>query len=217
MTTALERPAARRSPRWDEYSLLPGRTGMRCWVAVAVALVLTTAGVFADLYRADQLGIVFQACYFLGCLLAVVAVQRKGLFAPTVQPPLLLVVAVPAGVVLSGSVPSGGQAATGLAIGTPLINSFPTMAITTGVTVAIGVFRFINQRPPNPVAALQSRSEGDAERPSAPASGRVRRPPPQRADEDPEPVTEPVPRMTQQMLKRYEEHQAARRRRREQP
>jgi hypothetical protein len=117
---------------------------------VLSALGLTAVGVFADIERLNRLGIVFQACYFVGCLLAVVMVQRKGLFGPMVQPPLILAIAVPGVVLAAGSLPSGGgMMATALAVGTPLINGFPTMAITTGLVLAIGAFRLVNQRRPS--------------------------------------------------------------------
>jgi hypothetical protein len=109
-------------------------------------LGLTAVGVFIDMERLNRLGVVFQACYFLGCLLAVVVVQHKGLFGPMVQPPLILAVAVPGVVLAAGSVPTGGVLAAALAAGTPLINGFPTMAITTGLTIAIGAFRLITHR-----------------------------------------------------------------------
>lgn len=112
---------------------------------------LTALGVFVDIERLNRLGIVFQACYFLGCLLAVVVVQRKGLFGPMVQPPLILAVAVPGVVLAIGSLPAGGGlVAAALTVGTPLINGFPTMAITTGVVLAIGAFRLVTQRRPTP-------------------------------------------------------------------
>lgn len=101
--------------------------------------------------RLNRLGVVFQVCYFLGCLLAVVVVQRKGLFGPMVQPPLILAVAVPGVVLAAGSTANGaGMIATALAVGTPLINGFPTMAITTGVTLAVGILRLTVQRRPSP-------------------------------------------------------------------
>jgi len=131
--------------------LLPDRTGIPWWAAVLCALALAATGVFADMERLNRLGIVFQACYFLGCLLAVVVVQRKGLFAPMVQPPLILAMTVPGVVLAAGSPPKGGgMIATALSVGTPLISGFPTMAITTGITVAIGIFRLIIQRRPAP-------------------------------------------------------------------
>ncbi|MGH3984516.1 MAG: DUF6542 domain-containing protein, partial [Pseudonocardiaceae bacterium] len=150
VTTAPEHPAARRSLRWDERSLLSDYRGVRSWLAVSLALALTATGVFTDIQRQGRLGVVFHACYLLGCLLAVVAVQRKGLFGPMVQPPLILAIAVPGVVLAAGSLPSGGaMMATALAVGTPLINGFPTMAITTGLVLAIGAFRLVTQRRPS--------------------------------------------------------------------
>lgn len=134
--------------QWDERALLPGRVGLPWWAAVSCALGLSATGVFVDLQRLNRLGVVFQVCYFLGCLLAVVVVQRKGLFGPMVQPPLILAVAVPGVVWVTGSQATEGIAATALAVGTPLINGFPTMAITTGFTVAIGILRLVGQRGP---------------------------------------------------------------------
>ncbi|MGH3933544.1 MAG: DUF6542 domain-containing protein, partial [Pseudonocardiaceae bacterium] len=128
---------------------MPDRPGIPWWAAVLWALGLTAVGVFVDLERLNRLGIVFQACYFLGCLLAVAIVQRKGVFGPMVQPPLILAVAVPGVVVAAGSLPTGGGLmATALAVGTPLINGFPTMAFCSGLVLAMGVFRVVSQRRP---------------------------------------------------------------------
>ncbi len=114
------------------------------------ALGVTAVGVFADLERLNRLGVVFEICYLLGCLIAVVVVQRKGLFAPMVAPPLILAVALPGIVLATDQTPTGsGMIATALTVGTPLINNFPTMAITTGITLAVGVFRLIVQRRPS--------------------------------------------------------------------
>lgn len=153
MSTAPDRVRVRgrpsRVPPWDGASLFPDRAGAPWWLAVSLAVVLATAGAFADLQRMNRLGLVFQACYFLGCMLAVVVVERRGLFGPMVQPPLLLALTVLGVVLLAGGAPpSAGLTATALAIGTPLINGFPTMAITTGVTVGLGAFRIATQRAP---------------------------------------------------------------------
>ena len=128
---------------------MPDGPGMPWWAALLCTLALAATGVFADLERLNRLGVVFQACYFLGCLFAVLVVQRKGVFAPIVAPPLILAVAVPGVVWATGTTPTGGGlVATALAVGTPLINGFPTMAITTAFTVAIGAFRlFLERRP----------------------------------------------------------------------
>lgn len=149
-------------PAWDEASLLRDRAGVRWWAAVLLALGLSAGGVFADLQRINRLGIVFQACYFAGCLLAVVLVQRKGLFGPMVQPPLLLALAVPGVVLLAGGGSGvGGLTSTALAVGTPLINGFPTMAITTGATLAVGAFRLLSQGRRRPVGGPRSAAAFD--------------------------------------------------------
>lgn len=213
MTSAQERPAARRGLAWEERSLLSDYAGLRWWGAVCVALGLTAVGIFADIQRLNRLGIVFQACYFLGCLLAVVAVQRRGLFGPMVQPPLILALMLPAVVLLAGSTPTdGGTAAAALAVGTPLINGFPTMAVTTMATVAVGSLRLFTQRRPATEDSPATRTadagpEAEDQPPirqrapeqprRVPAEPAAARPParPVRGP-DPEPLTEPVPRVT---------------------
>ena len=144
-------------PSWATGSALSTVRGIHWWAAVLLALAFTGIGLFADLERIGRLGVIFQGCYFLGCVLAILWVQRRGLFGPMVQPPLILAFAVP-GVVLAGSGGSsgGGLTAKALAVGTPLINGFPTMAITTGATVLIGLARIAAQRPPRPVRVRPS-------------------------------------------------------------
>jgi hypothetical protein len=74
-------------------------------------------------------------------------VRRRNLFAPLVQPPLLLAVAVPAIVMLGdGADGAVGSGQILLTVGAPLVNSFPTMAVTTGVVLALGLVRFVVQR-----------------------------------------------------------------------
>ena len=135
-------------PTWETSSALSTVRGIQWWAAVLLAFGFTGIGVVADLQRINKLGLIFQACYFLGCVLAVLWVQRCGLFGPMVQPPLILAVAVPGVVLTTGGAGGGGLGAKALAIGTPLINGFPTMAITTGVTVLIGLARILQQRAP---------------------------------------------------------------------
>jgi len=120
------------------------------WAATLCALGLTGIGAFADIERLNHLSTVFEISYFLSCVLAVVAVRRAGLFGPMVQPPLILAVAVPSVILATGSRPTGGVITTALMLGTPLVNDFPTMAITTVVTIVIGLVRVITQRRPAP-------------------------------------------------------------------
>ena len=151
MTTSPSRPAARSAQppfgQWPvgDRSLLTSVLGIPPLAAVGLAFGFTALGVFADLQRVGTVGGVFQALYFAGCVLAMTWVRRRNLFAPLVQPPLLLAVAIPA-IVLLGD--EGGAGSTLLSIGAPLVNSFPTMAVTSGVVVALGLVRTVVQREP---------------------------------------------------------------------
>jgi hypothetical protein len=143
-------PPARRAPqrphdRWTigERSLLPTVLGIPPVAAVGLAFGLTALGVFVDLQRVGTVGAVFAVLYFVGCVLAMAWVRRSNLFAPLVQPPLLLAVAVPA-IVLLGDGAAAGP--TLLAVGATLVNSFPTMAVTSGVVLALGLVRLVTQR-----------------------------------------------------------------------
>ena len=135
--------------------------GLPGYAAIAIALGFTGLGVFIDLNRISGLGTVFKGCYFAGCVLAVCWVKRRALFGPMIQPPLLLAIAVPGVVLLSGgsSVSStgsgGGLASRALSIGAPLLNGFPTMAVATAFALAIGIARYVLQRPvPMPAQPL---------------------------------------------------------------
>ncbi|MFB9432386.1 DUF6542 domain-containing protein, partial [Streptoalloteichus tenebrarius] len=130
-----------------ERSVFGNSRGLPWWGAVLLALCLTTVGVFVDMERSNSLGMVFKGAYFVGCLLAVCWVRRRALFGPMVQPPLVLAVTVPVVVLVGSGAPSvGGRSAKFLAIGAPLINGFPTMAVTTGLTLGIGLLRVLRQR-----------------------------------------------------------------------
>ena len=62
-------------------------------------------------------------------MLAIVLVQRRDLFVPMIQPPLLLAVSVLVAIAATGSLPaSGGLVSSAPAVGAPLINGFPAMA-----------------------------------------------------------------------------------------
>lgn len=135
--------------RWPvgERSLLASVLGIPPLAAVGLAFGLTALGVFVDLQRIGTVGAVFAVLYFTGCVLAIAWVRRRDLFAPLVQPPLLLAVAVPAIVLLGdGAAGSPGGGGMLLAVGAPLVNSFPTMAATSAAVLALGLLRLFTQR-----------------------------------------------------------------------
>jgi hypothetical protein len=130
-----------------ERSLLPNVLGVGALPAVGLAAALTALGVAVDLLRIGTLGTVFTICYLTGCVLGAAWVRREGLFWPLVLPPLLMAVTVPVVVLLAGEpAPGAGVAQRLLVIGAPLVNGFPMMAWTTGLTLAVGVFRLVTQR-----------------------------------------------------------------------
>ena len=141
--------------------------GLPGYAAIGIALGFTGLGVFIDLQRVSGLGVVFKGCYLVGCVLGVCWVKRRALFGPMVQPPLLLAVAVPSVVLAAGDPGDGGLAARLLAIGTPLLNGFPTMAVTTALVIAIGVVRYLVEKSP-------TEPERTAEPAVAPANPRRR-------------------------------------------
>jgi hypothetical protein len=117
---------------------------------VLIAFVVAIVGTFVDVNSAAHtVGWVFAVTFFAGCVGAVVFVERRSMFGPVVQPPLVLAIVVPVLVMLTQGMPGGGLAAVGLALGKPLIDGFPAMAITTACTVIIGIVRVTTQKDPN--------------------------------------------------------------------
>lgn len=144
-----EEPA---EPAWDERPIVGTRRGLPWWGAVLLAFGLAAIAAWIDVQRQDSLGRIYQGAYVLGCLGAVALVRRRNLFGPMVQPPLVFAVTAVGAVVLNqpGSPFSAGLKQLLLSVALPLTSNFPTMAITTGAAVAIGLFRLWLQRDPNP-------------------------------------------------------------------
>ncbi|CRK49636.1 conserved membrane hypothetical protein [Rhodococcus sp. RD6.2] len=131
-------PLARRSA-------LPTIPGVPALGAVAIAVGATFLGFLIDAIRGTELTSAFSVFYFLGCLAAVLAVRNRGLFTAMVQPPLLLVVAVP--LAYQFFTPGGGglkDLAFNVAI--PLVNRFPLMALTTAAVILVGAGRMYIRR-----------------------------------------------------------------------
>ncbi len=165
---------------WDERPLVGARRGLPWWAAVLVGFGLAILGAFIDVMTQKDLGLLFKIFYALGAVAAVVAVQRRGLFGPMVQPPLVLAVTVPGVILLTSDNGKGsGLFERAFDIGTPLINGFPTMALTTGVTLAIGIFRIYRERDPDAPVKLKANAKPDRRdetkppvKPAAAAAGR---------------------------------------------
>ncbi|WP_148271943.1 DUF6542 domain-containing protein [Saccharopolyspora spinosa] len=122
---------------------------MPLWGAVLLAAVPTAIGTVVDILIWTQPDILFKACFFVGCVLAVLLVKRRSVFGPMVQPPLVLTIVMPLLVLITGSGVAAGAGITAkaLAIARPLISSFPIMAGATIVALGIGLVRmFVTQK-----------------------------------------------------------------------
>jgi hypothetical protein len=160
---------------WDELPIAGTKRGLPWWAAVLLGFGLAILGAFVDLKLQDHLTLLFKGCYWAGAITAVCAVQRRSLFGPMIQPPLVLAVTVPGIVLFASGLPANSDTlSTLLAVGRPLIDGFPTMAITTSTTVLLGFVRMYRERDPDPPMKVKSnRGKPASKRPGAarPASG----------------------------------------------
>lgn len=156
-------------PAWDERSIFGKSRGLPWWGAVLLAFGLAAIAAAFDMQRQDSLGRVYQGAYIVGCLAAICLVRRSSLFGPMVQPPLVFAVtAVAAVVLLAPDTGGGGLKSLIFSVALPLTSNFPTMAGTTGATVAVGLFRMWRERDPD-LGPRPGREERRA------AGGRARR------------------------------------------
>lgn len=144
--------------RWNDRALFGSFRGLPWWAAVLITFVLAIVGTYIDVTSAAKtVGWVFAITFFVGAVGAVVFVERRSMFGPVVQPPLVLAIVVPLVVVFTSGLPSGGLTAIGLGLGKPLIDGFPAMAITTLCTVLIGILRVSTQKDPNRLTREEKR------------------------------------------------------------
>lgn len=134
---------------WNYRAAFGAFKGIPWWAAILSALVPAFIGAFIDINSSKTVSWTFIAVFFVGALAGILLVQRRSLFAPMVQPPLILAATVPTLVLLTGGVQTGKLSSMALGLGKPLIDSFPVMAVTTAVTVALGILRIVTQKDPN--------------------------------------------------------------------
>lgn len=161
----------------DLRSALPTVPGIPAWGAVVVAAGLTFIGFVFDAVSGSELTSIFSTLYFLGCLLAVLAVRHRGLFTAVVQPPLVLFVAVPLAQQLLVDNAGTGIKDLALNVAYPLVNRFPLMlAATVVVALVAGARVFLAQqdRATAPTRTRTRRSEARPGRAQASADRRAR-------------------------------------------
>jgi hypothetical protein len=108
---------------------------------IAVTMTLAGMGIEAGLGH-QELGGPFAIGYSLGCVLAVLAVRRSGIFTAVIQPPLLLFVAVPLAYYLFHNSAFTGMKEIAITCGYPLIERFPLMLFTSSAVLLIGLVRW---------------------------------------------------------------------------
>jgi hypothetical protein len=129
---------ATRNPTADA-SVLSTVRGWPSWAVILLALVLTLAGTAVDGLTTGVLAWGLRIGFYLGVILAALAVRRGSIFTAMVQPPLVLVFGLVVGGMLFTN--AGGLYGTALKI----IGTFPTMAIGTAAAVLIGLIRILAQ------------------------------------------------------------------------
>jgi hypothetical protein len=147
----------------DQRSALARQPGVPWWGATLIAVTMTLAGTGIEAALGHQeLGSAFAIFYSLGCVLAVLAVRRSGLFTALIQPPLLLFVAVPLAYYLFHNSSFSGVKEIAITCGYPLIERFPLMMFTTATVLLIGLVRWYlaSSRPDGRTAAPEHASQG---------------------------------------------------------
>ncbi len=116
---------------------------MPWWGAILIAAAATFTGFAIDAAFGNQeLTGVFATLYVIGCLAAVLAVQRSGIFTAVVQPPLILFIAVPAAYFLFHRSEINGLRDVLINCGYPLVERFLLMFTTSVVVLLIGMARW---------------------------------------------------------------------------
>ncbi|MGX7825258.1 DUF6542 domain-containing protein [Actinokineospora sp. 24-640] len=208
----------RAAPAWDERPILGQSRGLPWWGAILLAIGLSAVAAVIDMQTRDTLGPVFQGAYIAGCVAAVCLVRRRNLFGPIVQPPLVFALVSVCALVALGPGAGGGLKGLLFNVALPLTGNFPTMAITTGVVLAIGIGRlFLQRKPVN--RAQDDDPDGDDEPPARhprPADEPRRRPAEERKtrpaeDRKPRPADERKPRPAQERARKPRDEQPERR------
>ena len=116
--------------------------GLPAWTAVLLAVAISLTGVAIDSVRGD-LGGGFTVGFFLGCVIAVLAVARRSVFVAGIQPPIIMALLVPLAYIVTG-LGSGADLFSRtqiISIALPLATRFPLMITTTLIVIAIALVR----------------------------------------------------------------------------
>lgn len=134
---------ARSAVEASHRSIHPYIPGVPWWGALLIAVTATTIGYGIDAGSGHkELTHAFAGLYIAGCVAAVLAVRQEGVFAATIQPPLILFCAVPGAYWLFHGRKIGNLKDLLINCGYPLIERFPLMLGTAGGVLLIGLIRW---------------------------------------------------------------------------
>lgn len=120
----------------------PTIKGVPWWGAILIAVVASAVGFAIDAGSGGgALTSTFSVFYVMGCLTAVLAVRRNGLFTAAIQPPLLLFVSVPGAYFLMHTKDIKGIKDLLINCGYPLIERFPLMFFTSAAVLLVAIAR----------------------------------------------------------------------------
>lgn len=173
-------------------SLVPALPGVPWWGAPVVAAGIIFLGLLVDAARGNELTSAFTVFYVLGSIVAVAAVRYRGLFTAMVQPPLLLLVAVPLGQEFLASGSMSGLKDIALNIAYPLIERFPAMFLATLAAVGIGAYRIVSARKNHGARARSAQRRTPRARSAAPSADSRRAQEPRRAAARTRPTMDPA-------------------------
>lgn len=126
--------------------MLPRFRGLHWWGAVLVATVATAVGAGLDAKMHGALGSVYQVLYLTGCVGAALAVRRRALFTAAVQPPLVaFLVSVVTLYFLNSDMKMSAKTLV-FKVALPIASSFPSMAVTFVITLAVVIGRWFITR-----------------------------------------------------------------------
>ncbi|MBU3751121.1 MAG: hypothetical protein FGM52_11855 [Mycobacterium sp.] len=133
-----------------ERSGVATANGVPWWGAILIALSATLLGIGIEAgFGHQDLGGIFAGLYALGCVVAVLAVSRSGIFTAVIQPPLLLFVGVPLAYYLIHESTFSGLKDAIITCGYPLIERFPLMLFTSAAVLLIGCLFYTFPSPPD--------------------------------------------------------------------
>lgn len=141
----------------DLQSVVPSVRGLPWWGACLLACGFAAVGAIIDVTGAtSELGAVFKAFVFVGCVLAAILARRRALFTAAAQPPLIFFIVGALSLYAANTGADPGFRDIVLRVLLPIATAFPWMLITFLATLALVVARWYYTRPDEDVATARS-------------------------------------------------------------